>query len=182
MAYRYLENIDERLIEAIYKIGAENGVERITAVKIAKECGVSNFTAASHFGSMEGAFIEAATRAHNEIQEELMEAIDEGADLGMVWDKMIEILLRYKERSLFVMSFFTLPIASKVNVHIFQMKDIERIQSLFGAPVSMSVWNAFSGMAVCYATRVLRGSCEDSEEERATIKKAVMNGFQNLGK
>jgi AcrR family transcriptional regulator len=67
MARRKLVNIDDKILRATIKIGAESGINNIPARKVAKQCGISDATIFEHFQNKQNLILQAKLYVDKEL-------------------------------------------------------------------------------------------------------------------
>lgn len=107
MAYRKLTGIDEKIILAIWKLGAADGARKVTARKVGSLCGVSDYTVFCHFGRNNRGFLDAAAQ-HFFAQhiEPLLAYISRGGTVEELWEDVLDSLLAETEGTLYFKSYY----------------------------------------------------------------------------
>ncbi|MBR6738104.1 MAG: hypothetical protein IKL99_00360 [Oscillospiraceae bacterium] len=102
MAYRKLAGIDEKILHAIWQLGAKEGVKKVTARKVGALCGVSDYTVFCHFGNSNQGFLDAAANHFfSQCLDPLLARIAQGGALGDLWDLTLDTFLHELDGALY---------------------------------------------------------------------------------
>ena len=107
MAYRKLTGIDEKIILAIWQLGAADGARKVTARKVGALCGVSDYTVFCHFGRSNRGFLDAAAQHFfSQHLEPLLEFVSRGGTIEEIWDSALDSLLSEINGTLYFKSYY----------------------------------------------------------------------------
>lgn len=182
MGYRELVDIEKRIIDATRKLGAAEGIDGISARKIAAECGISDFTVFRYFGTREN-LLERAARDYNlGILQKICEYNGQNVRVTDLWDLMMQELCENSDGALFYSAYMH-DIGSDPTLNNSISSELLTASASFLAENSSLTseqlllrWNYLTTMALYYAEKFVRGLLPNTPEIRAEIKKMV---FQN---
>ena len=107
MAYRKLTGIDEKIILAIWQLGAADGARKVTARKVGALCGVSDYTVFCHFGRSNRGFLDAAAQHFfSQHLEPLLDFVSRGGTIEEIWDSALDSLLSEINGTLYFKSYY----------------------------------------------------------------------------
>lgn len=107
MAYRKLTGIDEKIILAIWQLGAADGARKVTARKVGALCGVSDYTVFCHFGRSNRGFLDAAAQHFfSQHLEPLLDFVSRGGTVEEIWDSVLDSLLSEINGTLYFKSYY----------------------------------------------------------------------------
>lgn len=90
MAFRILENIDEKILDTTIEYGSRITTEKPSTKSIAKVCGVSEFVIYDHFSSKENLVAEADKRVMNKLYRVQKKLYCQNIDFKTFWYKMVD--------------------------------------------------------------------------------------------
>ena len=186
MAYRYLEDIDEKIINAIIKIGADEGVQKVSAQKIAAICDISTYTVFDHFKTKRN-FIESAAQYFEDKYLSLVtDQINQKKSVYEIWDFIIEEFVKNPDESLYYLSYINIfgfdPSENNVKSDIF----LKIAKGVFSHEHNLTnnqlliVWDFLSSMAFYYSEKFIHNFLPYNDETKNLIKSLVFNGVDNV--
>ncbi len=185
MSYRIIENLEPRLIRAIYKITAKFGIQNVTAKKIATECDVSDFTAIRCFGTMNAALEAAALAFDRPFLSKLNELASQNVNLYEVWDQMMEFLISDPDGTFFYYEYKSFLVRDPTEAHVRAGEFLQTIKSIIPSD-SLSdhgflvLWDYVTSMTLYYAVKFIRNDLAYNEENRDIVRQIVGGGVEKL--
>ncbi len=185
MAYRNLAGIDEKILRAIWQLGAREGVKKITARKIGALCGVSDYTVFSHFGSTNRGFLDTAAKLFFSVYlDPLFERIAKGGTVGELWDETLRTLLTEPDGAGYFRRYC---LSFGLDDSIFDPRRKEEIANaltvgdpaLSGSERQMLL-DHFLSCAFRYAESLSCGSIQDTAENRDFLRSLICRTFGTM--
>lgn len=187
MAYRKLSNIRESILENAVRIGANQGIDAITARKVALASGISTHTIYTNFLSMDDLINEAAIRYEKKEIGLLIACLEDKESKEEAFSNVLSSLLEEKEGTLFYSSYRTSNLQEYYNRQKTKtQKYIECSKLLFGEhkkipdETYLFLWNHAIMCLFAYSSALIRGKIVDSPEARKTIIDIIFNGTTNV--
>jgi AcrR family transcriptional regulator len=189
MARRLLINIDERIIDAVMDIGANEGIAKISAPKVAKMCEISHFTCFDHFGTKENMLKQAAIAFENKYMGVLMNHMSTHRDVEELWLTMLDELSKDANGTLYYLNYTSAygfkPTPQNINFETYKGALIKAIGGEIGEfsdAMYMLTWDYLSTNCFFYARYIIRKQMPDSPEVRKFVKDLVFQGVHNIFK
>lgn len=187
MAYRKLENVEERVIAAVTKIGARDGVLAATALKVARECDMSDFTVLQCFGSKRG-YLDAAAQAYDRrLMEKIYGLIDKGDTFADIWDKMMRYHLDedpdgvlYYNHYINEVGFDPTPNNERSDEWLPMAKALFSTKSGLTDDQYLLLWDFITMMSLYYAEKIITGYIPDTDEAKGNIRRVVFAGLDGF--
>lgn len=186
MAYRYLEDIDEKIINAIIKIGADEGVQKVSAQKIAAICDISTYTVFDHFKTKRNFIESAAQYFEDKYLSLLTDLINEKKNVYEIWDVIIEEFVKNSDESLYYNSYINIfgfdPSENNVKSGVF----LKIAKGLFESERNVSnsklliIWDFVSSMAFYYSEKFIHNFLPYDDQTKNLIKALVFSGIENV--
>jgi len=186
MAYRYLEDIDRKIIEAIIQIGAQEGVPKVSAQKIAAICDISTYTVFDHFKTKRN-FIESAAQYFEDILlEKIAELTDAQKNIYEIWDIIMDFFIDNPDDTLYYYSYIHTygfdPTENNVKSDVF----IEMARKFFKEQSTMSnadlliVWDYVVSSSFYYAEKFIHELFPYDEHHKDLVKNLVFKGVESV--
>lgn len=193
MSYRYLENIDEKIIDATIVVGSENWANKLSTKEIAKACGVSEFVIYGHFKTKENLVSEADKKVIREINLFALALTDKATTIDKFWNGIVDYFINYKAYTAFVLNYghvFPKPVKPEDNeafIHENISSQAETILNKYGiVRKELSgyayLWMLILRSAVSYAQFVISGTIIDGPEFREENGSVIVLGLVDLQK
>jgi len=188
MAYRLLENIDEKILDAVIKIGAKDGAKNVTARKIAKVCDISTFTVFEHFKSKTGYLFAAAKRFDTYYMNMLPELSTMGNNKFEIWTYMQNCFLSDPDSTLYYISYINDYGFDPTSKNPRESEFMEAAKCFLGDVDKLSndqiliIWDYVTTMAFYYAEKIIQGYLRLDDNLRKFIFDLVFEGVNNLNK
>ncbi len=186
MSFRQLEDTDKKIIRAIYKIGAKDGMSKVTAKRIAALCDISDCTVFNVFGTKRGYLDAAAQTFDRTHMDEVMRYANEGKDIYELWDIMLETFLSDPDGSMYynryTLEFGFDPTSRNPRADEFLLA----AKAAFNAAAPLDddtyliLWDYITSMAFYYAEKFIHGYLENSAQNKARVKSVVFGGLNAL--
>ena len=186
MAYRKLEDTANKVIHAVQKLGAENGIKGVTVKKVSDLCDVSTFTVATCFGNMQGALDAAKKDFEVRYKEKVFKMIENKLTLEQMWDEVLDFYLEDPNGTVYYYEynhFFGIDISDNNEA----LDEILKVsQSLFLSEKDISdkvyllLWDFVTTAGQNYARRVIKGYLENTPENRNYVKKMTFGSLYDL--
>ena len=186
MGYRALENIDERLLHAIIKVGAEKGVTKATIKRVAEMCGVSHIVVLSRFGSTRGSWDAAAEYVDTRGMETMKGFFERTSDLHEIWELMFDYFLANREEALFYTSYInTVGFDPTENnprnaQYLYYAKIAFGEDKAFTPRKYLMLWDYITTMQFYYVEKIIHGYLSNDEASRTMMREIVFRGLDNL--
>lgn len=186
MARRTLVDIDDRLLDAVMDIGAHEGIQGITTVKVAKMCGVSHFTCFDHFGTKQNLLDQAAAKFEIDYLKIIMKHLPDAKSVGELWLMVLDDLMKNSNGAIYYLNYFLTfgyvifpqnanPDVAKIALvkHFGELKD-------FTDETYALVWDHFTNQCIVYAAYFAKRPMVDTPENRKLFKDLVFKGIDKL--
>lgn len=186
MARRVLVNIDDRIIDAVQDIGANEGIAKISAPKVAKMCGISHFTCFDHFGTKENMLHRAAQDFETKYIQILMNHMATHKDIEDLWLEMLDELARNKNGTLYYLNYTSTfgfkPTPQNTNFDMYKGALVKAMGEIpeFTDQMYMFTWDYLSSQCFLYAKYIIRKLMVDTPENREFVKNLVFQGVHNV--
>lgn len=184
MARRNLENIDQKMIEAVIQLGAEIGAREVTATKVAQKCGISHFTCFEHFGTKKGMLDAAASYFDRKYMAVMKKLLDAGLSQQELFNAMLDNFLEDKDGAIFYNNYI-MEYGFDPTTHNERAKEfLEYVKLLYrNAELTddqmLIAWDYITSMAFYYAEKIIHGYIENTPDNRSFINLLVFNGIPN---
>lgn len=184
MSYRNLAGIDEKILRAIWQLGAANGVKKITARKVGALCGVSDYTVFYHFGSNNRGFLDAAAKHFFSLcVEPILDCIAHGAVVGALWDETLDRFLAEPDGALYFQSYCAayglsdaiFPAQRRLDV----AAALTRSKPALSEGERLLLLDFFFSNAHHFVEGISRGSAENTDETRAFLRALICRAFED---
>ncbi len=182
MAYRKLTGIDDKILRAIWQLGAEVGVKKVTARKVGALCGVSDYTVFCHFGNSNRGFLDAAALHFFSLYiDPFLSRIEQFSSVGDIWDAAIDLLLTEPNGMLYFRQYCA---AFGLTEELFAAE--KRIRAAKALTVASPPVNEhersilldfFFSTAFHYAEHLARGTVQDTAEARTFLRALIRRAF-----
>lgn len=191
MSYRFLDNIDEKIIDATIKVGSENGTNKLSTKEIAKFCSISEFVIYDHFKSKENLVSTADKKIAEAIMDEALKILGSNVNPFFFYSAMVDFCLLKKEYTAFTINYghifprtskpvdydqfaktVFLP-AAKEGASFFHIRLIDDASTLY-------LWLWLIGNVIIYSQLVLEGSLEDTPAKRKESAQLVITGLRSF--
>lgn len=182
MAYRKLTGIDEKIILAIWQLGARSGAQKVTARKVGALCGVSDYTVFCHFGRSNRGFLDAAAQHFfSQHIEPLLELVSRGGTVEELWDSTLNALLSEIEGTLYFKSYYVSYGSLSL---VYEPSSRERADAALAAACGREghghgtfLLDYFLSSAFTYAEYFSRKPGQDTPATRAFLRTLVCSGL-----
>ncbi len=179
MGYRYIENVDDLILDTIVEMGAQSGVIGVSSKRVADACGISSGTIFNKYKTMQAA-IDAAAERFDKRQIELAQSkIPKDATVEQAWGIVLDNFISDPNEMLYYTSYvysIGVPTESR-RQNIADCKPI--LKQLFGYDGTMkeakalAVWDVAVMATVYFAHRILRGQMADTPECRKMVQRMI---------
>lgn len=187
MAYRKLSNIRESILENAVRIGANEGIDAITARKVALASDISTHTIYTNFLSMDDLINEAAIRYEKKELGLLISCLKDKESKEEAFLNVLISLLEEKEGTIFYSSYRSSNLQEYYDRQKTKtQKYIECSKLLFGDYKKISdetylfLWNHAIMCLFSYSSALIREKIADIPEARKTIIDIIFNGTTNI--
>ncbi len=186
MARRTLINIDERILEAVIEVGANEGISGVTSVKVAKMCGVSHFTCFDHFGTKQNLLDQAAIKFENEYIQMLMSYMSVTETIEELWLEMLGALTKSSNGLLYYMNYITefgyKPTPYDSGFDTFRDQVIKKYgeNPAFNDKKYKLIWQNIVSQCFVYASFIVKKFIPDTTENRLLIRDMVFKGMEGI--
>lgn len=187
MAFRKLSNIRESILEKAVEIGANEGIEAITARKVASATDISTHTIYTNFLSMGDLIDEAAVRYEKKELNLLISYLKESKDKEEAFLKTLDSLMEQKNGTLFYSAYRSSNLQEYYNRQKTKtQKYIECSKLLFGEfkgvsdEIYLFLWNHAIICLFTYSSALIREKVVDTLENRKTIINIIFNGTTHI--
>jgi AcrR family transcriptional regulator len=188
MSYRFLDNIDEKIIDATIKVGSENGANKLSTKEIAKVCDISEFVIYDHFKSKENLVSIADKKIAETIMDEALRILKINADLVSFYSSMVDFCLAKKDYTAFTINYgHIFPRTAKpadydnfvLNVFLPAAKEGMSLLKLHSPDDTscLHLWLWLFQNVIIYCQLAVLGSMADSKERRIEAGKLVASGL-----
>ena len=179
MGYRYIENVDDLILDQIVEEGAQSGVMGISSKRVARACGISSGTIFNRFGTMQSAIDAAAERFDRRQIELAHETLDADCTIEQAWGVVLQNFISDTDELLFYSSYMY-AIGAPVQVRRQNIRECQPIlKQLFGYDgnidenKALCVWDVAVMAAVYFAQRILRGQMKNTPECRQMVQRMI---------
>jgi AcrR family transcriptional regulator len=188
MSYRFLDNIDEKIIDATIKVGSENGANKLSTKEIAKVCDISEFVIYDHFKSKENLVSIADKKIAETIMDEALRILKINADLVSFYSSMVDFCLTKRDYTAFTINYgHIFPRTAKPTDYDSFMSNVFLPVAKEGVgllklhfPDEMSclhLWLWLFQNVIIYCQLVTLGSMVDSKQRRFEAGQLVASGL-----
>lgn len=187
MSYRALDDVDNRIMCAVQKIGARDGVQNVTAKKIAAECDISDFAVFAHFGTKKG-YLDAAKDAfYNRYTSMMTELERRNYTLENTWDYILDDFVNNPDGPLYYSSYIaTFGIDEKYQKQ--RVTDfLPHARRLLSCEPELTdddlimIWDYMTNVILYYAGMFARKQLEYNDNNRNIIKRTSFFGLGGHG-
>ncbi len=186
MGYRKLENTKNRIEAAALAIGAQDGVQCISARTIAAACDISTHTIYNNFPSMQDLIDVIAQKFDRKHLKNVINLVDDGKTWQEIFDIMIDKLTRDKAGTLYYISYTGLygfdPTMQNPRAEEF----LEVSKKLFDPNGKLSdetlliLWDYVTNTAFYYSDKIIRKYIDDTEQTRRLCCDLIINGVNSV--
>ena len=183
MARRTLIDIDDCIINAVIKIGSEEGIKNITSNKVAKLCGISHFTCFEHFGTRQGMLDAAALKIENQFLYQLNELIQTENNILNVWNIILDEFIAKPNKPLYYWYYYK-EIGCELTLNTeratFLLNFAKQVFPNSNAKTDleyMLLWDGMIEMMFYYTEKITKGLIPNTKEARDYITKIIFYGI-----
>lgn len=186
MSYRLLENIDQKLIDAIIEVGARDGVTKATIKRVSALCGVTHTVLLKRFGSTRGSWDAAAEYVDTRGMETMKTFFERSSDKREIWDLMLDYFLEKRNEALYYTSYINTVGFDPTENNARNVEYLHYAKIFLGENCAFSdrkylmLWDYITTMQFYYAEKIIHGYLTDDEATRAMIRDIVFKGIDNI--
>lgn len=191
MSYRFLDNIDEKIIDATIKVGSENGANKLSTKEIAKVCDISEFVIYDHFKSKENLVSIADKKIAEAVMGEALSTLKINADLVSFYSTMVDFCLAKKDYTAFTINYgHIFPRTTKPADYDAFMNEVFMPSAKEGVGLlslsfpddtsCLHLWLWLFQNVIIYCQLVILGSLVDSKARRFEAGKLVASGLSSF--
>ncbi len=174
MAYRNLTGIDDKILRAIWQLGAKDGVRKVTARKVGALCGVSDYTVFCHFGNSNRGFLDAAAKHFFSLHlEPLLERMAQGGTFAELWNSTLDTLLCEIDGALYFRNYCTAFFLSDFLFPAEKREDVAAALTVacpeLNTAQRLLMLDHFFSCAFHYAEYFSRGDAQNTAADRAFL-------------
>lgn len=184
MSYRALDDVDNKIINAVQYLGAREGAQNVTAKKIAAMCDISDFAVFSHFGTKKGYLDAARESFYQRYLDKMRDLEAEDATPEMTWDTLINDFIENPDGPAFYVSYIStfgmddayrkrrandfLPYARRLIAPERELSDDDL----------MVLWNYMSNSILFCVSSFVKGNLECNDNVRGLMKNMAFHGLK----
>ncbi len=186
MAYRYLEDIDEKIISAIIKIGADEGVQKVSAQKIAAICDISTYTVFDHFKTKRNFIESAAQYFEDKYLSQLTDLINDKKSVYEIWDITMDEFMKNPDEALYYLSYVNTfgfdPSENNVRSDVF----LKFAKAFFQPERDLSnnqlliLWDYITSLVFYYSEKFIHNFLPYDDQTKNIVKNLVFNGVESI--
>lgn len=180
--FRKLENIKEKILEATLNIGAESGINAISARTVATACDISTHTIYENFNSMPELINEVAKNIRHGHLQFLKDKILEGKDSTYIYNSCMDRFIENKKETMFYTSYLH-TIKDPINCS-YSQETLNAAKTLFKKGLSNEmlflVWDYVRVTSFYYAKNIILGHIPNTKEARENISTIILKGMEYL--
>ena len=183
MARRNLVDIDNKIMDAVIKIGSEEGIKSITSKKVAAMCGISHFTCFEHFGTRQGMLDETTKVLEKQFLSDIEELIHTEKNIVDVWNVILDRFITRPNKPLYYYYYYkemkgelTLNSPRGQFLSNFSKKVFAKSNATNDFEYLL-LWDHIVEMMFYYAEKITKGLIPNTKEVREYISKIVFNGI-----
>lgn len=186
MARRTLVDIDNKMLAATTELGANHGINAITAQKVAKMCDISHFTCFEHFGTKQNMLDQAAIAFENKYMQIVVGLVNEGGTVGDLFLKMLDELVADPHGTIYYLNYTAAfgfkPTPQNINFDIFKGTLIKLLGEIKGYNdfMYMLTWEYVSSQCFTYARYIIKGLMPNEPEFKHFVRDLIFTGVQKV--
>lgn len=186
MARRTLIDIDNKILAAVTELGAKDGINAITAQKVAKMCDISHFTCFEHFGTKQNMLDQAAIAFENKYMQILMSLIGTGEKMEDLFVEMLDQLINDPYGTIYYLNYTATygfkPTPQNINFDMFKSALVKLLGEIPGYTdeMYMLTWEYISSQCFTYARYIAREQMPNTPEYKQFIKNLVFSGVNKV--
>lgn len=182
MARRTLIDIDNKIISAVYKIGASQGVHAITAQKVAKMCGISHFTIFEHFQTKENLLQVAAETFDRKYMGLMEELLNENHSRRTTFQEMIKLFVKDADGALYYNNYtlergFDPTQANKRSEEFLKYAKSFFYDKNYADSKYLLMWDYVTSMSFYYAEKIIHGYIPNTQGALDLITDMITEGI-----
>lgn len=188
MGYRKLEDVEGKILQAVIKVGARDGVSNVTARKVAEVCGISDFTVFNYYKNIKNLLLSAAIYYDTGMMQRIADCVFSGKNLRFTWDTMFDFLLANPDGALYYLGYvrqfgYDLTPNNPRSDEFLQIAKVlfEHEGRSFNDKQLLLMWDYVTTMALYYAEKTIQGYMDNTAEFKTYAKDIVFNGLDNFG-
>lgn len=183
MSYRVITSTKEDVVNAIIKIGAKKGSNRVTMRDLAKECNVSTFKIIDFFSTKKAYLDYAAQSIDIPYIEKAFKLVDSGLTNIEIFNIFLDDFLLEPDKALFYLSYTNDfgfdPTTNNVRQETFLKiaKAFFKDSNCIDDDHILLCWDYITSMLFYYAEKIIHGYIENNEKNRNWINNLIFNGI-----
>lgn len=186
MAYRKLEDTEKKVIQAVQKLGAENGIKGVTVKKVSELCDISTFTVATCFGNMQGALDAAKKDFETRYLEKVYQLVDGNHSPEDAWDEILDLYFEDPNGAVFYYEYnhyFGIDISAhndRILEHLKVSKRAFASDKKVSDQVYLMIENFITAQSLAYARRIIKGYMERTAEGDKLMKTLIFGSIHDI--
>lgn len=186
MPKRHIDNVDEKIIDAILKIGAVEGVKQVSADKITKICGISDSTVYAHFKTKRDYLDAAAEHFDRKYMAEAQRLAARNYTPRQIWDIILDMFLADPDGAMYY-NHYTAAFGYDVTMNnpraaefLVIARGFFKTSKQLDDSVYLLLWDYITSMAFYYAEKFIHGYLPNTPKVREQIRAIVFSGIDSL--